>query len=138
MPLPHAPALPQQLDIIDGEPCEPADELPGWLDDPNTGVHLARQRSTAADEVDRAVRVAAHAHRSGAIGAGAATMRHTLLGAIAKRLGAEDVVESTAVADSANTGPPPWLPRDIAGTGGRTCRAPSASTGHTPRPRCAR
>ena len=55
----------KQIDLIDGEWKEPAETLPGTLDDPNTGEVRQQQMATSSAEVERAIAAAAALHAEG-------------------------------------------------------------------------
>lgn len=55
----------QQIDLIDGAWKEPAETLPGTLNDPNTGEVRQAQMATSSEEVERAIAAAAALHAEG-------------------------------------------------------------------------
>lgn len=55
----------KQIDLIDGEWKEPAEALPGTLNDPNTGAVRQQQMATSGAEVERAIAAAAALHADG-------------------------------------------------------------------------
>lgn len=58
-------ALPELIDLIDGERSTPAVGLGVWLEDPNTGAPTQEQRATSDDQLARALASAARAHETG-------------------------------------------------------------------------
>ncbi|XWX03884.1 aldehyde dehydrogenase family protein [Aggregatilineales bacterium SYSU G02658] len=58
-------ALPELIDLIDGERSTPAVGLGVWLEDPNTGIPTQEQRATSDDQLARALASAARAHETG-------------------------------------------------------------------------
>lgn len=93
-----------QVDLIDGSWSEPTENLPGTIDDPNTGEPLQQQRATGQQDVERALSAAAALHASGAWSDLPIDRRVRLLDRIAA--GIEDRVDELAYEDAMATGNP--------------------------------
>jgi betaine-aldehyde dehydrogenase len=88
-----------QIDFIEGEWREPAEQLDATLDDPNTGEFRQQQRATSSANVERAIAAADKLHLSGAwesvgIDARIALLDHLAdgLDARAEEIGREDAL----------------------------------------------
>ena len=75
-----------QVDLVAGDWAEPAGALPASLDDPNTGVPLARQAATASDAVERVIGTAAGLHETQRWSSAPVEVRVRLLEALADGL----------------------------------------------------
>ncbi len=113
MPRAHT-AVPEQLDLIDGELRVPAGDPGAWLADPNTGADLARAASTTARDVDAAIAVASRVHADGTWHALPRDQRVAALHRVAVEL--EAVVEDVAVAECLGSGVPLAVTRLFAGS----------------------
>lgn len=58
-------SLPPLVDLIDGQTSAPEIELDTWLEDPNTGRPLQRQRATSDAQLERALAAAWRVHEAG-------------------------------------------------------------------------
>jgi acyl-CoA reductase-like NAD-dependent aldehyde dehydrogenase len=118
------------VELIDGDCAEPAEELTGWLTDPNTGTPLRRQRQTSLDRLDVALSVADQAHyRDDWMGRPAAD-RAALLLAFGEELATRG--EDLAAADSTDSGVPLSSTRLLAAAGADALRAAAGlvASGH--------
>jgi phenylacetaldehyde dehydrogenase len=58
-------ALPELIDLIDGELSQPSESLGVWLEDPNTGERVQEQKATSDAQVERALAAAWRVHQAG-------------------------------------------------------------------------
>lgn len=58
-------ALPELIDLIDGELSTPSEGLGVWLENPNTGETVQEQRATSDAQLERALASATRAHETG-------------------------------------------------------------------------
>lgn len=93
-----------QADLIDGHWCTPSAELPTMLADPNTGEARQPQMATAADDVERALRVAAELHAAQTWARAPFEVRVALLDALADGLAERS--DDLAYEDAMATGNP--------------------------------
>ncbi len=106
------PALPQQLDLIDGEREEPA--LTGiMLNDPDTGEDLGRSAVSRPESVEAAIVAADHVAASSAWSAQDFGARTNLLTSFADVL--DERQEELAAADTVDSGVPITVTRMFAG-----------------------
>jgi betaine-aldehyde dehydrogenase len=93
-----------QIDLIDGCWLQPAETLPGTLDDPNTGDVRQQQAATARADVERALSAAAELHAAGTWAWAPIEVRVELLDRLAA--GLAERVEELAYEDAMANGNP--------------------------------
>ena len=93
-----------QIDLIEGSWSQPAESLPGSLDDPNTGAPRQQQAATASRDVEHALAVAAALHAVGTWSSAPADIRVRLLDELAAGLAGR--VDELAYEDAMATGNP--------------------------------
>lgn len=76
----------KQIDLIDGEWKDPAETLPGTLNDPNTGEVRQQQLATSSEHVERVIAAAAALHAEGTWERTPAEVRMQLLDRLADGL----------------------------------------------------
>lgn len=64
-PAPAITALPELVDVIDGDQLAPEVAQDTWLCDPNSGAPFQRQRATGDEQIERALAAAAAAYARG-------------------------------------------------------------------------
>ncbi len=112
------------VELVAGALGAPAAELPGRLEDPDTGAVLGPQRASAPEAVERALAAAHEAWADGAWSALSPAARAEALGRLADEL--DRRAEDVARLDAVDSGVPLGVTRAIAGSLGGTLRAAAA------------